>query len=142
MRPGARHVQRFDSEVCNEQSTEDDRDIRELIAFSLRFAGLEVETAAGGPEAVRKAQEQVPDLMLLDVRMPKMTGFEVCERLKENEQTRNIPVVFLSARGQESEIQQGLALGAVDYLLKPFSPDELPGRVQAILARVKEQGSE
>ena len=115
---------------------EDDRDIRELIAFSLRFAGFGVETAAGGSEGIEKARAHQPDLILLDVRMPRMGGFEVCERLKEDGRTQGIPVVFLSARGQESEIQQGLALGAVDYILKPFSPDELPGKVQAILDRV------
>lgn len=115
---------------------EDDRDIRELIAFSLRFAGLEVETATGGAEGLEKARTCQPDLILLDVRMPKMTGFEVCERLKQDAQTAHIPVVFLSARGQEAEIQQGMALGAVDYILKPFSPDQLPARVRSILQRV------
>ncbi|MGQ9583804.1 MAG: response regulator transcription factor [Anaerolineae bacterium] len=116
---------------------EDDRDIRELIAFTLRFAGMEVETASGGPEGIEKARKAKPDLILLDVRMPRMNGFEACQRLKEDEQTRDIPVVFLSARGQESEIQQGLSAGAVGYILKPFSPDQLPRQVQEILARGK-----
>lgn len=114
---------------------EDDRDIRELIAFTLRFAGLEVETASGGMDGLEKARVFQPDLILLDVRMPKMTGFEVCQHLKQEAQTAHIPVVFLSARGQEAEIREGMALGAVDYILKPFSPEELPGRVQAILKR-------
>lgn len=120
---------------------EDDRDIRELIAFTLRYAGMEVETASGGADGLEKAQAERPALILLDVRMPKMTGFEVCERLKGDEHTRDIPVVFLSARGQEREIQQGLSLGAVDYILKPFSPEELPGQVREILARVAGEGS-
>lgn len=114
---------------------EDDRDIRELIAFTLRFAGLEVETASSGAEGLEKAQSFQPDLILLDVRMPKMTGFEVCRNLKQDGRTAHIPVVFLSARGQEAEIREGMSLGAVDYILKPFSPDELPGRVRAILER-------
>ncbi len=114
---------------------EDDRDIRELIAFTLRFSGLEVETASSGTEGLEKARAFQPDLILLDVRMPKMTGFEVCKHLKQDGQTAHIPVVFLSARGQEAEIREGMSLGAVDYILKPFSPDELPGRVRAILER-------
>lgn len=114
---------------------EDDRDIRELIAFTLRFAGLEVETASSGAEGLEKARAFQPDLILLDVRMPKMTGFEVCRNLKQDGRTAPIPVVFLSARGQEAEIREGMSLGAVDYILKPFSPDELPGRVRAILER-------
>lgn len=114
---------------------EDDRDIRELIAFTLRFAGLEVETASSGTEGLERARAFQPDLILLDVRMPKMTGFEVCERLKQDGQTAHIPVVFLSARGQEAEIREGMSLGAVDYILKPFSPDELPSRVRSILKR-------
>ena len=114
---------------------EDDRDIRELIAFSLTYAGLEVVTAGSGCEGIEKARYVTPDLILLDVRMPKMNGFEVCQKLKADGATDEIPVVFLSARGQESEITQGLALGAVDYFLKPFSPDKLPGQVQEILTR-------
>jgi DNA-binding response OmpR family regulator len=116
---------------------EDDRDIRELIAFSLSYADLDVDTAGSGAEGLDKARQQAPDMILLDVRMPKMNGFEVCERLKQDVQTQGIPVVFLSARGQESEIQQGLALGAVDYILKPFSPEELPGHVRRILAHLE-----
>ncbi|MFN2108501.1 MAG: response regulator transcription factor [Anaerolineae bacterium] len=115
---------------------EDERDIRELIAFTLRFAGFEVELASNGAEAVEKAPDAIPDLILMDVRMPRMTGYQACEALKENPVTRNIPVVFLSAKGQESEIQEGLEVGAMEYILKPFAPDELTAQVHRILQEI------
>jgi two-component system alkaline phosphatase synthesis response regulator PhoP len=115
---------------------EDERDIRELIAFTLRFAGFEVELASNGAEAVEKAQATIPDLILMDVRMPRMTGYQACEALKENPATRDIPVVFLSAKGQESEIQEGLEVGAMEYILKPFAPDELTAQVHRIFQEI------
>lgn len=114
---------------------EDERDIRDLIAFTLRFAGHEVFTAANGEEAVETAPRVNPDLILMDVRMPRMTGYEACRVLKASPDLKDIPVVFLSAKGQESEIQQGLDAGAEDYLLKPFAPDQLTTRVKTILAK-------
>jgi CheY-like chemotaxis protein len=114
---------------------EDERDIRDLIAFTLRFAGHDVVTAADGAEALEMAPKEMPDLILMDVRMPRMTGYEACEKMKLNESIRDIPVVFLSAKGQDSEIQTGLSVGAAEYLLKPFAPDELTQRVKAILAQ-------
>lgn len=114
---------------------EDERDIRDLIAFTLRFAGYEVFTAANGEEAVEAAPQVNPDLILMDVRMPRMTGYEACRVLKASPDLKDIPVVFLSAKGQESEIQQGLDVGAEDYLLKPFAPDQLTTRVKSILAK-------
>lgn len=114
---------------------EDERDIRDLIAFTLRFAGHEVFTAANGEEAVETAPRVNPDLILMDVRMPRMTGYEACRALKASPDLKDIPVVFLSAKGQESEIQQGLDAGAEDYLLKPFAPDQLTARVKSILAK-------
>lgn len=113
---------------------EDERDIRDLINFTLVFAGHEVITTANGEEAYEKAREQRPDLILLDVRMPRMTGYEACEKIKSDETTRHIPVVFLSAKGQEKEVQTGLEVGAIEYILKPFAPDQLTERVNAILA--------
>jgi DNA-binding response OmpR family regulator len=88
-----------------------------------------------GEEAVKKAEEINPDLILMDVRMPKMTGYEACKALKANAKTRDIPVVFLSAKGQEAEVSTGLDLGAEEYFLKPFAPDELSERVNQILTR-------
>jgi len=119
---------------------EDERDIRELIGFTLRFAGFEVVLAVNGIEAVEKVAQEQPDLVMLDVRMPKMTGYEVCRRLKENPETSDIPIVFLSAKGQEGEIEQGLASGALEYIVKPFAPDELTSQVKEILQR-KDKGS-
>lgn len=116
---------------------EDERDIRELVAFTLKFAGHTVVQAANGEEAYLLAQQEMPDLVLSDVRMPKMTGYEACAKLKANPATQHIPVIFLSAKGQESEVQTGLAVGADEYLLKPFAPDMLTRKVAEILARYK-----
>jgi DNA-binding response OmpR family regulator len=114
---------------------EDEPDIRELVAFMLRFAGYEVITASNGEEAVQTASREIPDLILMDVRMPRMTGYDACRAMKLNPDLHDVPVVFLSAKGQESEIQSGLEAGAEEYLLKPFSPDELTHRVRAILSK-------
>jgi DNA-binding response OmpR family regulator len=112
---------------------EDEPDIRELVAFTLRFAGYEVVTAANGEEAVQTAARELPDLALMDVRMPRMTGYDACRAMKASPELKDIPVVFLSAKGQESEINTGLEAGAEEYLLKPFAPDQLTERVRAIL---------
>ncbi len=114
---------------------EDEPDIRELVAFMLRFAGYEVVAASNGEEAVQVATRDIPDLVLMDVRMPRMTGYDACKLMKADPALHDIPVVFLSAKGQESEIQSGLEAGAEEYLLKPFSPDELTNRVRAILSK-------
>jgi len=114
---------------------EDERDIRDLVAFTLRFAGHEVFAASNGEEAVEMAPKVGPDLILMDVRMPRMTGYEACKAMKANPDLRDIPVVFLSAKGQETEIQQGLEVGAEEYLLKPFAPDQLTARIKTILAK-------
>ena len=113
---------------------EDERDIRELITFTLKFAGHEVFPTSNGEEAYQTATQILPDLIMLDVRMPRMTGYEVCEQIKSNHKTQYIPVVFLSAKGQESEVQMGIEVGADEYILKPFSPEQLVERVKSILA--------
>ena len=114
---------------------EDEPDIRELVAFTLRFAGHEVTATSNGEEAYHKAQEIIPDLIMMDVRMPRMTGYDACRAMKPLPALKDIPVVFLSAKGQESEIQSGLEAGAEEYLLKPFAPDQLVERVRAILSK-------
>ncbi len=114
---------------------EDERDIRDLLAFTLQFAGHQVVVVSNGEEAWQAAPQVMPDLILMDVRMPRMTGFEACERIKADPHLRHIPVVFLSAKGQESEIQAGLRAGAAEYLLKPFAPDELSRKVGELLER-------
>jgi len=118
---------------------EDERDIRDLISLTLSFAGDQVIVTADGDEAYQKAISEVPDLILLDVRMPRMSGYETCKKLQSNEITRDIPIVFLSAKGQESEVKAGLEAGAVDYILKPFSLDELAERIRNILSASKKQ---
>jgi DNA-binding response OmpR family regulator len=113
---------------------EDERDIRDLVTFTLQYAGYEVVGASNGAEAIEVARAEMPDLIMMDVRMPLMTGYEACRVLKTGP-TQNIPVVFLSAKGQEQEVQSGLEAGAIDYILKPFSPENLARRVGEILAR-------
>ncbi len=114
---------------------EDERDIRDLVAFTLRFAGYEVFAASNGEEAVEMAPKVNPDLILMDVRMPRMTGYEACKAMKADPDLKDIPVVFLSAKGQESEKQQGMEAGAEEYLLKPFAPDQLTQAIKTILAK-------
>jgi len=115
---------------------EDEKDIRELVSFTLRYAGYDVWTADDGLEAVKTAQEILPDLILMDVRMPRMTGYEACQVMKQMDTLKDIPIVFLSAKGQETEIKQGLAAGAIAYILKPFAPADLTLRVKELLTTV------
>lgn len=120
---------------------EDERDIRELINFTLTFAGHKLTLAANGAEAVELAKkaaqaETLPNLIMMDVRMPKMTGYEACREIKADERLKDIPVVFLSAKGQDEEIQAGLEVGATEYILKPFAPEDLTRRIAEILQRV------
>ena len=114
---------------------EDEPDIRDLVAFTLRFAGHDVTPTANGEEAFQKASQIVPDLILMDVRMPKMTGYEACRAMKADPLLKDIPVIFLSAKGQDTEIQTGMEVGAEEYLLKPFAPDQLTQRIKEILAK-------
>ena len=114
---------------------EDEPDIRELIAFTLRFAGHEVITGANGQEGYELAKQHKPDLIMLDVRMPKMTGYEACQSIKAEPEIAHIQVIFLSAKGQETEIEQGLSVGAEQYLLKPFAPDQLTQQVTEVLRK-------
>jgi CheY-like chemotaxis protein len=115
---------------------EDEKDIRDLITFLLTFAGHQVVATANGEEAYERAKVEIPDLIMMDVRMPKMTGYEACAKMKAEESIKHIPVVFLSAKGQDSEVQTGLQAGAAEYLLKPFSPDQLTEKVNSILSKL------
>lgn len=115
---------------------EDDNDIRELIVLTLQFNGFNVESVEDGQAAVERAQANpVYDIILMDVRMPRMTGYQACRALKEDDSTKNIPVVFLSAKGQEQEIQTGIESGASDYILKPFAPDDLVNTINRVLSK-------
>ena len=117
---------------------EDEPDIRDLIVFILRMiGGYEVVAANNGEEAVELALKEIPDLILTDVRMPKMSGYEACQRIKADPTTKHIPVVFLTARGQEQEVQAGVAAGGDEYLLKPFEQAQLIKKVADILAKAK-----
>jgi len=112
---------------------DDDEDILALVAFRLERAGYAVVTARDGEQALTLARERRPDLAVLDVMMPRLTGYEVTECLRREEATRRIPVILLTARAQEADVTRGFAAGADDYVTKPFSPQELRARVQAML---------
>jgi DNA-binding response OmpR family regulator len=112
---------------------EDEPDIRELITLTLQFSGYEVVSVKDGAEAVVEAQAGEFDLILMDVRMPRMTGYEACRILRSIDSTKEIPIIFLSAKGQESEVQAGLEAGADQYILKPFAPDMLTQKIKDVL---------
>jgi CheY-like chemotaxis protein len=123
--------------MANILVAEDERDIRELIQFTLGFAGHTVTTASNGAEALELAQKMTPELILMDVRMPRMTGYEACREMKKLDHLKNTPVVFLSAKGQDEEIQTGLEAGATAYILKPFAPQDLIQRVGELLQKAR-----
>lgn len=114
---------------------DDEDDIRELIALALQLDGHQVILTADGQQAYAQAVLESPDLVLVDVGMPKMTGYQVCQQLKKNRKTRNIPVVFLSAKGRDAEVQAGLDAGGTAYILKPFALLDLRSQVNAILQK-------
>ena len=116
-------------------AADDDEDILELIAFRLEHSGYTVLQARDGAEALELARANKPDLAVLDVMMPKIDGIELTRRLREDESTSRMPIILLTARTQEADVQQGFDAGADDYIRKPFSPQELRSRVQAILGR-------
>ena len=114
---------------------DDDPDILDLVTFRLDRAGYEVVQARDGQEALDAALARTPDLCVLDVMMPLLDGYEVTRRLRATEATRSVPVILLTARVQESDVERGFEAGATDYVKKPFSPQELRARVEALLAR-------
>jgi DNA-binding response OmpR family regulator len=114
---------------------DDEEDIRALVAFRLQRAGYDVITAADGEEALTLATTRLPDLIVLDMMMPKATGLEVTRSLREQDATKDIPVIILTARAQEADVASGFEAGADDYVKKPFSPKDLQLRVQALLGR-------
>jgi two-component system alkaline phosphatase synthesis response regulator PhoP len=114
---------------------EDEEDIRELLKYNLEKEGYQVLGAATGEEALKKVRDRLPDLILLDLMLPGIDGLEVCRRLKGEAQTRHLPIVMLTAKGEETDIVAGLELGADDYVTKPFSPRVLLARLRAALRR-------
>jgi DNA-binding response OmpR family regulator len=114
---------------------DDDDDIRSLVAFRLMKSGYRVLVARDGEEALALALSHAPDLAVLDVMMPKIDGYEVTRRLRKEDATRGMPVILLTSRAQDVDVARGFEAGADDYIRKPFSPQELRARVQAILGR-------
>ena len=112
---------------------DDDEDIRELVVFKLRQAGHDVIAVGDGAAAVLACQAEVPDLVMLDLMMPGMNGLEAARELRASPATAGLPIILLTARAQESDVDAGYAAGAVDYIVKPFSPRELASRVEAVL---------
>jgi len=119
---------------------DDDADIRELITWKLGQAGYATLVAADGEEGLAAAaagdsEGRAPDLILVDWMMPKLSGIEVCRALRDNPATARIPLILLTANAQEADVELGFAAGVDDYIAKPFSPREMLGRIQAVLAR-------
>ena len=114
---------------------DDTKDILFVVSRRLKSWGYEALTAESGEEGLRIVDEQTPDLILLDIMMPKMKGRDVCARLKANPKTAHIPVIFLTALGLADHIKAGMDLGAEDYIVKPFEPAELKERISVVLAR-------
>ena len=116
---------------------EDEADIRELVRYNLEREGFDVAEAESGEKGFKAIAKKAPDMILLDLMLPGKDGMQICRELKQDEKTRGIPVVMMTARGEESDIVAGLELGAEDYVVKPFSPKVLVARVKAVLRRLE-----
>ena len=121
---------------------EDERDVAELIRYNLGKEGYDVVVTASGTDAVKQARESRPDIVLLDIMVPHLNGWEVCRRLKQDAETRNIPVIMVTGRAEEGDKVLGFEMGADDYVTKPFSPRELLARVRAVVRRGRGDGGE
>jgi two-component system phosphate regulon response regulator PhoB len=118
---------------------EDEADLRELVRYNLEAEGFRVSMAESGDEAVERIRDGVPDLILLDWMLPGLSGIELCRRWRSREETARTPIIMITARGEEEERVRGLATGADDYVVKPFSMPELVARIQALLRRSSTQ---
>src|SRR5262245_63560533 len=116
---------------------EDERDVAELIRYTLAREGFEVVLATNGADALRRAQDSRPDLVLLDLMLPQINGWELCRRLKQDPATRALPVIMVTARAEEGDKVLGFEVGADDYVTKPFSTRELVARVRAVVRRTR-----
>jgi DNA-binding response OmpR family regulator len=114
---------------------EDERDILEVMTYNVQREGYSVLTSRDGAKGLELARKESPDMVLLDLMLPSLDGLEVCRRLKEDLPTRNIPIIMVTAKGEESDVVIGLGMGADDYVVKPFSPRELVARVKAVFRR-------
>ena len=115
---------------------DDDSDVRDLVTYKLEREGFEVRTAVDGEAALKDVQERTPDLVLLDIMMPGISGLDVLKRWRGEAATARLPVIMLTARAQEADVDLGFEFKADDYIVKPFSPRELVRRVNAVLMRV------
>jgi two-component system phosphate regulon response regulator PhoB len=118
---------------------EDEADLRELVRYNLEAEGFRTVLAESGDEAVERIRDGVPDLILLDWMLPGLSGIELCRRWRSREETAQTPIIMITARGEEEERVRGLATGADDYIVKPFSMPELVARIQALLRRSSPQ---
>lgn len=116
---------------------EDEMPLMTLLRYNLEKEGYRALEASDGEQALMLASEETPDLVLLDWMMPKVTGIEVCRRLRSRAETRNVPIIMLTARGEESDRVRGLDTGADDYITKPFSMTELLARIRAVMRRIR-----
>ncbi|MCD6274006.1 MAG: response regulator [Deltaproteobacteria bacterium] len=121
---------------------DDEEDIRELVSYNLSRDGYMVDSAFSGEEALRVAKKNMPDLILLDLMLPGIDGLETARRFKNDSLTSSVPIIILTAKGDEADIVTGLELGADDYVTKPFSPRILNARVKAVLRRKKKVGTQ
>jgi len=119
---------------------EDDKDIVELVRYNLANEGFEVASASDGGSGLAQLRKSPPDLLLLDLMLPKMTGLEVCKEVRRDPALSRLPILMLTARGEEADRVVGLEMGADDYVTKPFSPRELGARVKALLRRAEPAG--
>ncbi len=116
---------------------EDEDALSTLLQYNLEKEGYDVAVAMDGEEALTQVAERLPDLVVLDWMLPKVSGIEVCRRLRQRSETRNIPIIMLTARGEESDRIRGLDTGADDYIIKPFAMSELSARIRAVLRRIR-----
>ena len=116
---------------------EDEDSLATLLQYNLQKEGYDIALAGDGEEALLLVDERLPDLIVLDWMLPKVSGIEVCRRLRQRNETRNVPIIMLTARGEESDRVRGLDTGADDYLVKPFSMTELTARIRAVLRRIR-----
>jgi two-component system phosphate regulon response regulator PhoB len=121
---------------------EDDIAIQELIGFTLQRAGFKADLVATAEEGAARLREQLPDVVLLDWMLPRMSGLALARKLREDPRTRELPIIMVTARGEEADRVEGLEQGADDYLVKPFSPRELVARIQAVLRRRAPQSAD
>lgn len=116
---------------------DDEINITQILEFSIGAEGYDVITAMNGEEAIDKARREQPDLIILDIMMPRIDGYEACRILKANPLTKNIPVILLTAKGRDIDKRLGYEVGATDYIVKPFSPNKLIDKIQKLLSCTK-----